>query len=1145
MNDIRQWLEGLGLGQYASVFAENHIDLTLARTLTNQDLRDLGIASLGHRKRLLQAIAALTVGAPSGGVPSSAPSGPPAADLLPAPATPPAPAAEAERRQVTVLFADLAGSTALSVRFDPEDIRELLCAYQEICAEAIARCDGFLAQYLGDGVLAYFGYPQAREDAAERAVHAGRRIVKAVRRLCTPEGESVQARVGIATGLVVVGDTHGGGVTQDQAVVGETPNLAARLQSQAPPGSVVIAAATRRLVGDAFAYEDLGERSLKGFAEPVRLWRVIGRRLGQSRFDAVHGAGATALVGRDQELALLLDRWQSAKGGEGQAVFLSGEAGIGKSRLAETLYAHIAAEPHYRIRYQCLPYHGSSALHPAVIHLASVAGIRPEDPPASKLDKLEALIREAGTDIVPTAPLLAALLSIPDQERYAEPVLTPQQLREATLEALVGQLLALAAQRPVLLVVEDVHWIDPTTADLIDRALARIGAVRVLAVITFRPDYVPPWTGYPHITALTLSRLGRDHCRRLMEQVAADRLLPPGLADQIVAKADGVPLFVEELTKSVLESGLIEPAADGSRTGGPSAPAAIPATLHDSLMARLDRLGPVKEVAQISAAIGREIPYPLLATVVDRDDAGLHAALDRLVDAGLLFRRGMPPDAVYTFKHALVQDAAYASLVRVRRQRLHARIAAALAERFPHRAEDEPEVLARHFALAGDPGRAVDYWQRAGDRALRHSANLEAIDHLNRGLEALAALPDDENRARRELRLLTSLSPALIATKGYTAPETRAVNLRTRQRAKHLGDRSIALGSYYGEWVYHFVGGHLHEAYRLAETWLADPGVDADPAERILGLRQQAHILTCYGEFPAARDMAERALAFYDHERFRDQALICGIDPGSGIFAYYAIALWHLGQTGAARQAVERAIANAEAFGHVFNLAFARCVGGCLFATITHDWDWAERAGPAARAFCEEHRVSQLSGFATLALAAGQAHHPAAGRDDARRAATLLTEGIERWRSAGGRLFVPHFLCVLAGVQVLAGDTAAARAALDEASALMEETGERMSEADLHRLHGDILSLEGAAAAAEEAYHEAMMIAGRQQSALLELRSATSLARLRERRGRRRSARDLLADCLGRIADGSAAPDVRAAETLLRAYGRRASSAGH
>jgi class 3 adenylate cyclase len=686
MQQIADWLQNIGLGQYAQRFAENDITFAILPHLTDQDLKELGVTSLGHRRQLLLAIAEMS-------------------SVQKDPATPPsaAPHDTAERRQVTVMFSDLVGSTALSARMDPEDLREVISAYQKCVTETVGSVGGFVANYMGDGVLVYFGYPQAHEDDAERAVRAGLELVATVGSLKTRV--TLQTRVGIATGLVVVGDLVGSGGAQEQSIVGETPNLAARLQAIAEPNRVLIAEGTRKLLGTLFDLEDLGPKDLKGIAGPVRAWAVLRPSSVGSRFEALHGAGLTALVGREEEIELLLRRWSRAKSGEGQVVLLSGEAGIGKSRLTASLLERLATEPHTHLRYFCSPQHTDSALYPVIGQMERAAGFVHDDNPQARLDKLDALLAQTSTP-ARDAALFAELLSLSNDGRYPALALMPQQRRQRTLEALTSQLAGLACRQPVLMVFEDAHWIDPTSLEALSRMIERIRSIPLLLIVTFRTEFAPPWVGQAHVTSLTLNRLGEREVAAIIRRLVGNKQWAADVMAEIVERTDGIPLFVEEMTKAVLES---EGEGEARRTDGAVPPPvpAVPASLQASLMARLDRLGPAKEVAQIGAAIGRRFSHALLASVVRQPEAELESELDRLVAAGLLFRQGAPPDATYLFKHALVQDTAYGTLLRNQRQELHARIAKVLEQEFQDIIGTQPETLAHHYSQVR-PGRSRD-----------------------------------------------------------------------------------------------------------------------------------------------------------------------------------------------------------------------------------------------------------------------------------------------------------------------------------------------------------------------------------------------------------------------------------------------------
>jgi predicted ATPase len=632
---------------------------------------------------------------------------------------------------------------------------------------------------MGDGVLIYFGYPEAHEDDAERAVRAGLDLVAAVSGLKTHA--ALQTRVGIATGLVVVGDLIGSGASQEQAIVGETPNLAARLQGVAAPNAVVIAESTRKLVGNLFELEDLGAQNIKGIAGPVRAWAALRPGSVESRFEAFHATGLTELVGREEELELLLRRWSKAKTGEGQVVLLSGEAGIGKSRLTAALLERLPTEPHTRLRYFCSPQHTDSACYPIIGQMERAAGLAHDDTSQSRLDKLDAVLARTSTS-KQDAGLVADMLSLPNDGRYPTLELAPQQRRQKTMEALTAQMEALSKQNPVLMIFEDAHWADPTS-------LEAFGTLGVLLVVTYRPEFEPPWIGQPHVTALTINRLAQHDVDAMIDRVVGNNPLPASIRQDIIERTDGIPLFVEEMTKAVLESES-EGAAERAVSAAPSPALAVPASLHASLMARLDRLGSAKELAQIGAAIGREFSHSLLSAVVRKQETELHSALDRLTEAGLLFRQGVPPHATYLFKHALIQDAAYGTLLREPRRTLHSRIAKTLESQFTEIAENQPELLARHCSEAGLIEKAARLWAKAGQRSLARSALIEAAKQLTRALDQIATLPATPALRREQIKVQVALITPLMHTKGYAAPETKAA----AERARLLIEQVEALG---------------------------------------------------------------------------------------------------------------------------------------------------------------------------------------------------------------------------------------------------------------------------------------------------------------------------------------------------------------
>src|SRR6516165_9205997 len=669
MTTIADWLASIGLGEYAQRFADNAIDLSVVPHLTEQNLKDLGVP-LGHRRKMLRAIAELNLAAPTRD--------------------------EAERRLLTVMFCDLVGSAALAARLDPEDMWGVIACYHACIGEVVAPYEGMIARYMGDGALVYFGYPRAQEDEAEQAVRAALALVDAVPKLRTNVEAALQVRIGIATGTVVVSEILIDETPAEKAVIGETPNLAARLQALAEPGTVLICPQTHRLTAGHFDYRDLGAIALKGWAEPVPVWQVLRPTGVASRFEAMHKTKLPPLFGREEEIELLLRRWRHATQEEGRVVVLTGEPGIGKSHIALALEERLQSEPHIALRYFCSAHHTNSALFPFIGQLERAARFERSDSVTEKLSKLDALVARSTADPEHVA-VLASLFALPASDRYQLQELSPQKRKEKTLAALLAQLDGLAGRQPVLIIFEDIHWIDPTSLELLTATVEHVPQIRVLLLATARPEFTLPWPSYPHMTTVPLTRLGRREGAALVERVTNGKRLPKEVMDEILARTDGIPLFIEELTKTVLESGLLQEQNGNYVLERPLPALAIPTTLHASLMARLDRLAPVREVAQIGAVAGREFHYELINAVAGLLRDKLEEALDQLVRSELIFRRGEVPHAVYTFKHTLVRDAAYASLVRSRRVHLHAAIANALEQRFPEILQTQPETLAHHL----------------------------------------------------------------------------------------------------------------------------------------------------------------------------------------------------------------------------------------------------------------------------------------------------------------------------------------------------------------------------------------------------------------------------------------------------------------
>jgi class 3 adenylate cyclase/predicted ATPase len=1112
MSAVRDWLEVIGLGQYADAFEANDIDTDLLIRLDDQLLRDIGVASAGHRLRLRDAIAKL---APTSVTQPNVASATTAAEV---------PATSAERRQLTVMFADLVGSTALSQRLDPEDLREIIGAYHRCVAATASRFAGFVAKYMGDGVLVYFGYPQAHEDDAERAVRAGLAVIDAVRALNLSQPLAV--RLGIASGLVVVGDLIGEGAAQERGVVGETPNLAARLQAIASPNQVVIADSTRRQLGSLFAVEDLGPKALPGFAEAPRAWQVVGESGVVSRFEALR-TQAAPLVGRDEELDLLRRRWGQAKAGEGRVVLIVGEPGIGKSRLAAALAESVAGEPHTRLRYFASLHRQDSALYPFVVQLERAAGFARDDAPEAKLAKLDALI--AGSAAEPDEiTLIAELLSLPNAAAKLD--LSPQRKREKLLAALLHQLEALARSHPALMVFEDMHWIDPTSRDLIDMIVDRIRRLAILLLVTFRPEFQPPWTGQPYVTTLTVNRLGERDGSALVERLAGNAGVSSELVAEIVERSDGVPLFIEELTKAVVETGSSRGALAVS--GAPTAPLAVPATLHASLLGRLDRLGPTaKLVAQAGAAIGRDFSYDLAAAAVELAEPELRDALRRLVGSGLVFQRGAPPASEYLFKHALVQDTAYSTLLRGPRQALHQRIATALETQFPSLIEARPELTAHHYGEAAMADKAVPYWLLAGKLSVAKSAVEEAIAQLRRGLGLLSSLPETPERSRLELDLHIPLTAALFGARGYAHAEVFAALDRSRQlvTATAATGTPLHFSVLYGFWVADFIRGNHKGQLEHAQQFLALAETQPDSAPRLIGHRILGTGLLWTGDFRQARPHLERAASLYGAEEHREFAFRYGTDIGASALSYLSLALWHDGYPDQAARTADRALRHAREFGHAYTL------GLTLFLTATpavlsRNVLRVERLANENAAISGEHGFPQWCAYCEVLLGWVAAHR-GQGADCVDR----MRRGVAAATATGSRAAEPFFLSMVAEALALSGEVDQGLAELDHALTRSAETGEKWVDAELHRLRGDLMCRlpRPHLDSAERSYCAALSIAREQGTKGFELRAATSLARLVADHGRREEAQQLLAPVYDWFTEGFDTADLNDAKTLL------------
>ena len=1110
--NIGAWLRQLGLERYEQAFGENEIDAEILPKLTADDLKDIGVTTVGHRRKLLEAIADLAE-------PALAPQAEASAQ---AEAAPKARHAEAERRQLTVLFCDLVGSTELATSLDPEDLRKLIGLYQDAAARAIGHYEGHVAKFLGDGVLAYFGYPAAHEDDAERAVRAGLELVASIGGLEVAVDVSLHARVGIATGLVVVGDLIGEATDRD-AVIGETPNLAARLQGLAEPDTVVIAPDTRRLLGGLFDLTNLGEHAIKGFAKPVRVWQISGESIAQSRFEALRGRNLTPLVGRENELGILLERWAWAMQGDGQVVLLSGEAGIGKSRIVQALRELLAEEPYTLVDYYGSPYHRNSALHPVISRLLAETGLDREQPPERRLGALEALVAPSTDRPEQVIPPFAALLSVPTDERYPPLDLSAQRRKQRTLEALVDRLAALAAREPVLALFEDAHWLDPSTLELLDLIVERVRGLPVLVIVTFRPEFTPPWPGQAHVTQLVLNRLGREQNAAMVEGLSGGKPLPSEVLDQIVARTDGVPLFVEELTRTVLESSLLIDAGDRWELAGPLPELAIPATLQDSLMARLDRLAPVKEVAQLGAVIGREFGHELLAAVSPLSEAQLGAALDQLVQSELIFRRGARPDATYSFKHALVQDAAYQSLLRSRRQQLHAKIAEVLEARFE---STPPEVVARHCTEAGLNDNAVKYWHLAGTRAMELSAYREAIAHLGRAHELLLSLPASPERDARDLDLQLALGAAWIPAKAYSADEVRRAYEAAVGLSRRVGSLDQRFAALRGLWNNHLMRVELNAAKELAVQLGAAAEESGDPERQLVAARAAGSGLMALGEHREANACFRRGMALYDPACHKHYVRRYGEDSGLWCYGYAA---WTDDWLGYRDRALDESL---QAIQVARTLTTPSLVMVLSNAALLHQFR-REREPTLA---CADETIRRADQLGMVQLRAWASIHRGWALAYGGRAEDGLAEieaALATWRAIGGLNNRTHFLNLLAEACRLAGKPEAGMVALDEAEDISRRVDLHAHDAETHRRRGELHLALGRAADAKASWLRAIEVVVSQGTKTLELRAATNLARLWRDQDKRAEARDLLAPIYGWFTEGFDTADLKEAAALL------------
>jgi class 3 adenylate cyclase/tetratricopeptide (TPR) repeat protein len=1109
--DVRTWLGSLGLDQYEALFREHRIETDVLRDLTDQHLRDMGVP-LGHRLRILRAVRQLT-----GKTPVAAPAG-----LVPPDG--------AERRHMTVMFCDLVGLSALTAQFDPEDLADLIRAFQNAVATAVARFEGHVARWVGDGATIYFGYPRAHEDDAERAARAAVSLVESVKELRREHGAAVELRIGISTGLVVVGELIGEGEARERGVVGDTANLAARLRSLAEAGTILVSDSTRRLLGAKFELRALGPQTLKGFNLPVAAWQIMRERTNVSRFEAARSGALTPFIGREHEIALLIDRWDRAVRGEGQVALLSGEAGIGKSRILAIFRERIGEQHCWMLRYQCSPHHINDAFYPVIGQIWHAADFVSGESAAARLAKLEQMIEPTGLDRNEIVPYLASLLAIPTGQRYSASDLEPTELKERTIAAMLATIASAAQKAPLLIVAEDVHWLDPTSLDLTNRLIAQMHHLPILLVMTFRPEFAAPWIGLDNATVVPVNRLEREQAVTMIDRMTSGKKLPPDILDQIVAKTDGVPLFMEELTKSVLESGLLREESETYVLAAALTPLAIPSTLHDSLTARLDRLSPVKETAQIGAAIGREFSHAMLEAVSPLKGPRLDAALRQLMDAELIHVRGTPPKASYVFKHALVQEAAHASLLRGRRQRIHADIAQALQQRV---SEDEysPATVAHHCSEAGLAEQAALSWLAAAELALSLSAPAEAERHASAGLALIPGVEPGSERDSLELALLVARANALVPLKSISAPETFAA----MTEAKRVLDRGVGtdlqrVSILFGLCSATTLMARIEPAFVLARQIIEVSERQNDPTHQLIAYRMLGTNQYFAGRNREALGSLQNGRRYRDPHRHQALSFRFGWDPGLAILSFEGLVRLSLGQLDSAAQVSAQVMRELSNHGHAATIASATFCARTWPELMLGDIDNLERDSAELAAYCAEKKVEQIRLLASFHHAYARAMRvPTAHNMAAQRAA------LQAVRSSGGVVGSSLNMCNLAEICLKVGDWDRAEADLEDGFAFVERSGEHYWLADLHRLSGQ-LALKRPSSdlqRAEACFTRAIDVARTQQARLLELRAMTDLACLRRETCPDSDIFAMLQPILSEIEGGETAPDVRNARSLL------------
>jgi class 3 adenylate cyclase/predicted ATPase len=1111
--DLADWLGRHGLDQYTQTFAENNIDYSVLPDLTEDDLKKLGV-SLGHRKKLLRAIEALTAAGQRAGT-----------TIAVSNVTEVSPTSgrhrEAELRQITVMFCDLVGSTQLSQKLDPEDLQKLLDAYRRACSTAIGRYGGEVARFFGDGVMSFFGWPYAHEDDAVRAVHAALEIVSGVTTISGPV--TLACRVGISSGPVLVGQTVGSTASWSMDAVGETPNIAARLQTLAAINTVLISESTRRLVSAVFDLEDLGLQELKGVTQAIHVYRVLAAKSAGSRFEAAHAGSLAPLIGRSSELSLLLDRWKKVKEGDGQVILLSGIPGVGKSRLLHELKSHIQHEPHILLHYQCSPYHSQSAFFPVIEQIEKASQLTAHEADADKIAKLRAYLPPLPNNSVEPVLLIANLLSVSTENHRELSGLTAQQIKNRTISTLVDMLLAFSLQRPALCIFEDAHWVDPSTLELLDLIISRIGHARVLLIVSCRPEFHPPWTIHANITIHSLTRLSQTEVRTLIGDLLKGRSISEELVDQIIEKADGVPLFIEELTSSTLS-----PPSQTQATSGRAAQPAllrVPETLSDALMERLDRVAPSRRVVQIAAVIGREFSYDLLAAASRLNDEDMVSVLSQLEQADIIYRVGISPSVRFAFKHVLLRDAIYDSLLRSKRQQVHSDIASILKNDYPQLVENQPELLAYHYQEAGNHELGIHCWFEAGKRALAHSANVEAIVIFRNALQLLNALPETSERTKQEIDIQLALGIPLIAVRGYASTETREAFSRARTLCLWLGNIPEYFQALFGLWGHSWMSGKNDEALHMAEEFLSRSRALSDLVPSMVAHRVMGSTLLTIGKFQSSANHFEEAIRLSISRGKQPLYNLYMVEPQVASLLLLSWDLWFLGYPDQSLSRVSEALALAQELGQPYTIAFAHYMTSVVHL-LRGD---ATRALESAERSFEMSKEQRFSLYVTLSRisrgrALGDLGRLAEGRAEIER-------GIDESRRSGVGYMLPMMESWLAEVRAKAGENETALSIVEEMLSNIGDVTGRAWEAELRRQRAQIfLALNPSKVREVESQLKRSLEVARGQSAKsLELRAATSLAELWRAQGRSDEARALLEPIYRWFHEGADTADLRQA----------------